>query len=437
MGSRIVLTTFGSLGDLHPFLAIGIELRARGHRVAIVTTEGYRDKIAAEGIDFYPMRPRVSPDDRELVAYAMDLKKGPERVLREIMLPALHDSYLDLLAAMPGADLLVTHPLTFAGPPIAQARGLRWASVALAPMGFFSAFDPPVLPLFAALAHLRGMGPWINRQVMDVGRRIVLPWTEPVRQLRAELGLPPGANPVFEGQHSPHLVLALFSSVLGAPQPDWPPHATVTGFVFHDRHEGVRELSPELDAFLRGGEAPLVFTLGSAAVLTPGRFFAESAAAAQSLGCRAVLVGLAAEERPAAFPESIFALRYAPFSRLFPRAAAIVHQGGIGTTGQALAAGLPMLVVPFSHDQPDNAARLVRLGVARTLGRARYTAPRAAAALRRLLDDRGYAERAARIGTRVRAERGLDNACTAIEHLLPSSPAGSVSPPTPPAAMPP
>ncbi len=419
MGSRIVLTTFGSLGDLHPFLAIGIALKARGHGVVLATSEGYRDKVTAAGLEFYPVRPHVSLEDRDLVAYVMDLKKGPERVLREIILPVLHDSYVDLLAAMAGgADLLVTHPLSFAGPPIAETRVLRWASVALAPMGFFSAFDPPLLPPFPALARLRALGPWINGRVMGFGRRMVLPWTEPVRRLRAELGLPPGANPIFEGQHSPYLVLALFSAVLGAPQPDWPPQTGVTGFVFYDHHDGAVDLPADLERFLAGGEPPLVFTLGSAAVLSPGPFFAESAAAARSLGRRAVLVGVEPHECPAGLPDSIFTIRYAPFYRLFPRAAAIIHQGGIGTTGQALAAGRPMLVVPWSHDQPDNAARLVRLGVARTLGRARYTAPRAAAALRSLLSDAPATDRAARLGAKVRGENGVEVACAALERLL-------------------
>ncbi len=414
MAARIVLTTFGSLGDLHPFLALGLGLKARGHAVALATHEYYRSKIETAGLDFFPVRPNASPDDRELIAHAMDLKKGPERVLREIVLPVLRESYEDLLAAARGADFLVSHPLTFAAPVIAEHLGIRWTSVVLTPMGFFSAFDPPVFPAYPGLARLRALGPRVNRWTMDFGRRTVLPWTEPVRQLRADLGLPPGANPLFEGQYSPHLVLALFSRVFGAPQPDWPPRTVQTGFLFYDRHDGQDELTAEVEDFLAAGEPPLVFTLGSAAVLTPGDFFAASAAAAQQLGRRAVLVGA---EPQADLPPSILAVPYAAYSRIFPRAAAIIHQGGIGTTGQALAAGRPMLVVPFSHDQPDNAARLVRLGVARTLRRDRYTAARAAGALRALLAG-SAAERAAAAGEEVRREDGLGAACGAIERSL-------------------
>jgi rhamnosyltransferase subunit B len=419
MGSRIVLTTFGSLGDLHPYLALAVELKARGHQVALATHEYYRAKIEAEGIGFFPVRPEATPDDRELMAFAMDIKKGPERVLRDIVLPVLPESYADLLAASRGADLLVSHPLTFAAPLVAAVLGIRWASVVLSPIGFFSAFDPPVIPPHPWAVRLRVLGPRVNGWFMDFGRRTVLPWTEPVGRLRAELGLPPGGNPIFEGQHSPDLVLALFSPLLGEPQPDWPRQTVQTGFTFYDRHGGPAELPEVVEEFLAAGEAPLVFTLGSAAVLSPGTFFAESAAAAQKLGRRAVLVGAEPSgEEPSGLPASILAVQYVAYSRIFPRAAAIVHQGGIGTVGQALAAGRPMLVVPFSHDQPDNAARLVRRGVARTLRRGRYTAARAAAELRPLLADGSYAERAAAAGEHVRREDGLGTACAAIERLL-------------------
>jgi len=339
-------------------------------------------------------------------------------VLKDIVLPVLRESYDDLLAASRGADLLVGHPLTFAVPLVAGVLGIRWASAVLSPIGFFSAYDPPVLTPYPWLAHLRALGPRVNGWIMDFGRRSTLPWTEPVRRLREELGLPPGENPIFEGQHSPDLVLALFSSLLAARQPDWPPQTVTAGYLFYDRHGGPPELSAAVEAFLAAGEPPLVFTLGSAAVLNPGTFFAESAAAAQQLGRRAILVG---EESQKGLPDSILAVQYVAYSRLFPRAAAIVHQGGIGTVGQALAAGRPMLVVPFSHDQPDNAARLVRLGVARTLARDRYRAAAAAAELEKLLGDSGdpgYAERAAQAGEHVRRETGLATACDAIERLL-------------------
>jgi UDP:flavonoid glycosyltransferase YjiC (YdhE family) len=193
----------------------------------------------------------------------------------------------------------------------------------------------------------------------------------------------------------------------------------LTGYPFYD-HDGEPGLSEALVRFLDAGSPPLVFTLGTSGVLDPGRFYLESALAARRLGRRAVLlVGrIPGSQRIESLPEGVACFDYAPFSALFPRAAAVIHQGGIGTTGQALRAGVPQLVMPLAHDQPDNADRVRRLGVARVLPRSGYTADRAAAALRLLLDDPRYAATAARIARSVQAEDGAAVACLALEKLL-------------------
>lgn len=155
---------------------------------------------------------------------------------------------------------------------------------------------------------------------------------------------------------------------------------------------------------------------------TAGGFFAESLAAAELLGCRAVLlVGPDPRNRPVrSLPDRVFLAGYAPYSALLPRAAAVVHQGGIGTTAQTLRAGVPALVVPFAHDQPDNAARVRRLGVGRVLPRARYTAARTAKELAGLLDQKktAYARCATELGALIRQENGAETAVDAIETLL-------------------
>ncbi len=178
-------------------------------------------------------------------------------------------------------------------------------------------------------------------------------------------------------------------------------------------------MSPELVRFLDAGPPPIVFTLGSSAILDAGPFFEHSAAAAKLLGRRSVLiVGQDSGNRPASLPDDVIACDYVPFSELFPRAAAIVHPGGIGTTGLAMRSGRPMLVVPCAHDQFDNAARVTRLGIARTISRRRYRPSRVAAELRHLLDNPQYSQRASEIGERVRREDGLRAACDALEELL-------------------
>jgi UDP:flavonoid glycosyltransferase YjiC (YdhE family) len=233
------------------------------------------------------------------------------------------------------------------------------------------------------------------------------------------MGLPPTkANPFFEGGQSPRLVLSLFSRELAAPQPDWPAHSVQPGFPFYDQ-DGDADMPADLLRFLDDGPAPLVFTLGSSAVLDAGGFYEQSAQAAKLLGRRAVLlVGKKPENRPASLPRGVITIAYAPFSQIFPRAAAIIHQGGIGTTGQAMRSGRPTIIMPYAHDQPDNAARTSRLGISRTIPRARYTAEAAAAELRKLLDDPTYAQRAREVGERVQREDGIGGACDALEGML-------------------
>jgi UDP:flavonoid glycosyltransferase YjiC (YdhE family) len=202
---------------------------------------------------------------------------------------------------------------------------------------------------------------------------------------------------------------------MGEPQPDWPAHTLATGFPFYDQAEHGQGIDPDLERFLEGGPPPVVFTLGSSAVQHAGNFYPESLAAVRRLGCRAVfLVGANSFAEP--LPPRTVAFPYAPFSKIFPRASVIVHQGGIGTCAQALAAGRPMLVVPFAFDQPDNAARLQRLGVARAIPRRHYTAKRAFAELEHLLRNPAYAERATAAGRKIASENGARSACDAIEN---------------------
>ncbi len=420
-GKRIVLTTHGTLGDLHPYLAIALELQRRGHQPVIATCEHHRRKIEAEGVAFHAIRPDISFSDRELHRRLTEPKRGLERVIREVMLPVLRATYDDLLAVVQkdgGADLVISQILIFAAPLVAEKTGVRWVSTELQPGAFLSAHDPPVLAPFPASARLRGLGSSVHDALFRFAKLTARSWSEPVHRLRRELGLAPGKDPLFEGRNSPHLVMALFSRVIGSRQPDWPANTLVTGFPFYDESDS--SLTPELARFLDAGEAPIVFTLGSSAVWDAGSFYTESAAAAQKLGKRAVLlVGYDPSNQPSEpLPKDIVAARYAPYARIFSRASAVVHQGGIGTTAQVLRAGKPMLVMPFGGDQYDNGARVERLGVGRTIMRRKYTAARAAAALKELLDRPSYSEKAAEVGRVIGAENGVRIACDAIEEQL-------------------
>ena len=418
---RIILTTFGSLGDLHPYLAIASALKARGHQPVVATSLFYKDRVEQAGVEFHAVRPDV-PDPRTFAVWMeriMDKRKGSEVVIRELIMPFLRESYDDLLQTVPGADLLVSHVITFTARLVAEKTGIPWVSTILAPFCFFSPFDPPVVSIAPWLAKLRFLGPRFHQPLFALLKWAVRSWSEPWHRLRADLGLPPTRqNPMFEGQHSPRLVLALFSRFLAQKQPDWPTQAVVTGFPFYEEPAS-NGLPSALAAFLENGPPPLVFTLGSSAAVSPGRFYKTSAVVAAKLKQRAVLlVGWEPGSRPANLPEGVLAVDYVSYAALFPRASVIVHQGGVGTTAQAMRSGRPMLVMPFSNDQPDNASRVVRLGMARTISPQSYTVARAAAEIRQLLANPTFGQRAAQVGQEIHREHGVANACDALERLI-------------------
>jgi len=416
---RILISTWGSLGDLHPYVALALGLQSRGHEAILATGECYRRKIEALGIGFRAVRPDCAwVADPVVVRRLAHPRWGMVRVVR-VLLMSLRESYEDTLAAAEGTDLLMSNMAAYATGIVAEKKGMPWVSAMHSPTLFFSAYDPPLIPGFPGFSKaLRGLGPnfWgpFGRSINWVATVLARPW----HLLRKEIGLPParGFNPLTES-HSPKLHLALFSKWLADKQRDWPAQTVVTGFPWFDT-DGDAGLPRNLARFLDDGEPPLVFTLGTAVVANAGSFYHESAAAAKRMRRRAILLVKNPRVLLPELPEGVVALDYAPFSLLFPRAAAIVHHGGIGTTGHAMRSGRPSLVVPCTWDQPDNAERAARLGIARTIARNRYGTHRVSAELRLLLEDPAYSQRASEIATKVRQEDGVKAACDALESLF-------------------
>lgn len=414
--ARIILHSWGSLGDVYPYAGIALALKAAGHTPVLAVPAFYRDFVTGLSLEHHAVGPEVDPNDRALIGRVMDARSGSEVVVREIVAPAVRQDYETLCPLVAGADLVVTHPVAFAGPMAARALGRPWVSTVLAPLSFFSTTDPPVPPPAPWLIGLLRAAPWIAGAFVRVARRSTLPWVESVESLRRELGLASAGHPLFEGQFSPSGTLALFSKVLASPQPDWPVGVQVTGFPLYN---GPDALPPSLEAFLEAGDPPVVFTLGSSAVGAAGAFYERSLTAIERLGLRAVFMtgGYDANRAGESDDRTLWVDR-APHRLLFPRASVVVHHGGVGTLGQVLAAGRPMLVVPFGHDQPDNADRVSRLGVARTVYPASYTVERLVREVRTLVGTPSYARRATAVAGEMASEGGAAGAARAIEAVL-------------------
>jgi UDP:flavonoid glycosyltransferase YjiC (YdhE family) len=417
--ARILIACWGSHGDVDPSIGLGLGLQVRGHDVTLATMPYFEPVVRASGLAFHAIPPDVSPNDTEVVSRLMSRWRGAEYIVKDLVAPQVAAMHAALLPRVRDIDLFISHPLAFAVPILAERYGIPWASTVLSPISLFSATDLPIFPPAPWVRHVERLGTWPGRFLARSARVISQWWTRPVAALRRCEGLPPAPSPLFEGQHSPHLVLALFSKVLGAPQPDWPANVVVTGQMFHDAAHGTT-LAPDIERFLIAGPPPILFTLGSSAVLTPGPFWAESLAAVHALGQRAIfLVGPENREMlQATVPPNVLVVERAPHSLLMPRCAVVVQQCGVGTLMQALRAGVPTLAVPFANDQPDNAYRAARLGVARIIPASRYHRRRVAVALDQLLTDPSYRAASARVAAEVRAERGVDAACEAIESMF-------------------
>lgn len=408
----------GSLGDLHPKIALALELRDRGHDVVMNTWEGYREKIGQLGFEFRPMRPDVDATDRKLLAELMDPRKGPEKLIREVVFPSLREMYDDVVSATRGAELMITGEVVYVARSVAETTNIRWISTSLAPLSMFSSHDPNVYPQAEWLDALRPLPAAFHSGLFASMRTTIGHWYKPYKLFRRELGLSENHDPVFFGKFSKLLHLAMFSKALAKPQPDWFQPTIQTGFCFYDGQDDSGTMPEGLEQFLAVGEPPIVFTLGSAAVMDARNFFDESAKAAKLLSRRAVLLYGNDNEPPSGLSDTVVGFRYAPYSMVFPKSACAVHQGGVGTTGQVLRAGVPHLIMPFSHDQPDNAARCRRIGVARSIPRSRYNAESAGSELRELLNDERYKLNAHKASAIVQKEHGTSAACDAIENVL-------------------
>jgi rhamnosyltransferase subunit B len=414
--SRILLATFGSLGDLHPYIAVGRALQVRGHQACIATAPDYQLAVEAAGLEFAPMRPRLDAlgARAEVVRRVLHPVRGTEYLLRAIIMPCLADAHADLTRAAAAADLLVSHPLTYTLPLVAQQQSKPWLSSVLAPMSFFSRHDPAKIAGLDMLRLAHRLGPRFYDFVFGIIRRSVRKWEAPLHDYRRQLGLPStDAIMTFEGQFSPFGTLALFDPLLAPPLPDWPPRTHVCGAPVYDGAPEDPEQLDELRRFLDEGEAPIVFALGSSAVWIAQRYWQHAVTATQQLRRRALLLTADTDLPP--LPRGIRSFRYLPYSRIFGSAAAIVHHAGIGTLSQALRCGRPQLMTPVAFDQPDNAARAARLGVGRVLPFPRSKAGRLRAELQQLLTQPCYARAARAVAATLSP---VDGASAAADRII-------------------
>ncbi|MBA3598694.1 MAG: glycosyltransferase [Methylibium sp.] len=361
---HVLICAVGSAGDVYPFIAISQALLERGHEVQMQTSSRFRAPVERAGIGFVPFG---STADYERLVQLPDLwhpRRGLQIILRELL-----DRLAESTAALeqlvrPKETVLIGSTLAWNVRLVQERLGVPGATVHLSPSCLASATLPPVLPGVGDLSWLPG---WAVRLLQSISERVLIdPDIAPaLNRVRAELGLQPVRRVLSRWMHSPELVICAWPEWFAPTQPDWPDQAVTTGFALLREAQPSR-LDPALADFLEAGPIPIGLTPGSA--MAHGKlFFARGLEACATLGRRAVLVTPYADQLPSPLPDWAHHAAYAPFDALLPRLATLVHHGGIGTCAEALAAGVPQIVVPFAHDQFDNAARLERLGLGVTL----------------------------------------------------------------------
>jgi rhamnosyltransferase subunit B len=410
---HVILTPVGSAGDVNPFVVIGRELRRRGHRVTLIASDVFADVVSNAGLSFVSS---ASRDEYERATSNPDLwspRRGLSVVL-DLLMAQMRRGY-ELIESVyePNETILVGHPLSFFTRVFEETHRAAAATVHLAPSIFRSDFQQPVLPTGTDLSWWPR---WAKRLLWwGVDRLAVDPMILPqLNAWRAELGLAPVSRVFNSWVHSPQRVVGLFPDWFGEPQPDWPSQLRLAGFVLSD--EGCAPLPEDtrVEQFVAGDDPPIVFTPGSANRHAEA-FFRTAIDATARLRRRALLVTGYREHLPSVLPDHVEHASYAPFSTLFARAAAVVHHGGIGTCAQGLAAGVPQLVMPMGFDQPDNGARLVRLGVGTMIPRSQFSPPRVADALNGLLSSKTVLSKCQHWRERIAATNAVEQAAQLIE----------------------
>ncbi len=390
--TRIIVSTFGSTGDLNPFIALGVALRDRGHEVIFAVQDLFAPVASGQG---FAVR-HLSGNVVEAMAESDQGQLGASNAIPSIkalvqygIMPTLDAQVRELSAACVDADVLVTSYGQLAGSFVAVQKDIPWATVALSPVTIPSAYISPQ-PLPGYLPPTLQVA--ANRLTWRIGS-LALRWIadRPINRLRAQYQLKPLRESLWLGAASRQLVCVACSPAFQPVPSDWPQFVRMTGFCFWD--SPVSFSPPEaLVTFLQQGRPYVVVTGGSIAPHLHDAFagyFKTSIAATAALGLRTLVIGRQQEDSDTANTD-VLALPFAPYSLVFPKATAVIHHGGIGTTAQALRFGVPSLVVPWGVDQFYTAAQLARIGAGKYTYWRRYTAERARVGLESVIQDKRY-----------------------------------------------
>lgn len=395
-----LLTSIGSHGDVHPFVGVGRELKSRGHTVRMLVNEHFRDMVQRAGLTAIDLGTK---DDYLRITKDPAMwhpRKGPARVM-QYTIETFEPVYKACLEQASADTTIVSSSLGIASLCAAETHGRRVITAHLAPICVRSTERLPHLPIPFDLNRLPH---FMRRKFWEGADKWFIdpPIAPAFNAFRAKLGLKPVSQIFGVYWHSPLKSVGFWPDWFAPRCSDWPAHFISSDFPLYDESDH-HELDPSLEEFLRAGDAPVAFTPGSAMV--HGReFFQTAIDATARIGRRALLLTRFPEQIPSDLPGHVKHVAFAPFGDLLPRVAALVHHGGIGTTAQALRAGVPQLFMPMSHDQPDNAANVKRLGCGDSVWPRGFKPRRVARVLDHLLTDPSVSRAARDVASRFKPD---------------------------------
>lgn len=399
---KISILTFGTRGDVQPYVALGVGLKKAGHEVTVATVNEFEELVTAYGLLHAPLR-----GDFLKAAQSPEGRGNPFKLIGQYIEMA-RETLADEWHHAQQAEVLVYNPSAMGGYAIAEKLGIP--AFAAFPFPLYSptrAFPSPFFPF-------RNLGPlnhWSHRFFAKIGPAL---YRRPIREFReGTLGLPPAKNEDFLHGKPVTKLYAYSETVLPRPA-DWDASVVVTGYWFLDA-PATWEPPPALVDFLAAGTPPVYVGFGSMFMNGGAQKTKIVLEALRQAGQRAVLAtgwgGLTADNAP----ENVFVLDAVPHDWLFPRVAAVVHHGGAGTTGAAFRAGKPMVICPFVADQPFWGRRAAALGVGPDpIPQGKLSPERLAEAIRRVVSDADMRQRAAALGGTIRAEDGVGRAVAVI-----------------------
>ena len=416
-----MVAMIGTWGDLFPAVGLAKGLTDAGHRVRVAASPVYRELVEGEGLGFAPIGPPLGFADYAAHPKILSGRRGGFAgflyLFRQFIFPNLDRYVADLTAALTGVDLLLAHPALIAAPIAAEATGVEWGTISVFPGLIPTAQTSPVPTRLPSPPG--GVGRAFHRMAWKAARiNLARLFDPPVNQARHHLGLPATKDSFFAPVDSGGLYLVLASPAVVDRPPDWPQRVQLTGFISWD-HVSAWPVPRRLVEFLSGPDRPILVTLGASSSIDPQGFYEHAVEAVTQLG-RRVLVLTGPTPTPITVTSNArrFVAPFAPLSVVAAGCQAAIHHGGVGTTVELLEAGVPQLVVPRGHDQPQTAARVTKLGVARTLPWRKASTPNLRRELEALLSDDRYRQHAATLQATLASEDGLHRAVDAVNSAL-------------------